>query len=155
MVKMYIVLEVVEVVLAHFNFVDNQFQQKSEVLYTFTQNKSYDYLLNVEASNLVLLKPYCTEFNETTTTFIYQNSRPLEMKPYNTEFDEDITTFMYQNSRPSEIERKVNLRLVLINRNDTLFYRTKNKKIRQKICIFVIREKSNYKNRKKIIGYCC
>ena len=48
-------LEVVEVVLVQCNLVDNQYQQKSEVLYTFTPNKSYAYLLNVEPSNLVFL----------------------------------------------------------------------------------------------------
>ena len=33
-------LEEVEVVLVQCNLVDNQYQQKSEVLYTFTPNKS-------------------------------------------------------------------------------------------------------------------
>ena len=37
-------LEVVEVVLVQHNLVDNQYQQKSEVLYIFTHNKIYDYL---------------------------------------------------------------------------------------------------------------
>ena len=46
-------IEVVEVVLVQCNFVDNEYQQASEVLYTFTPNKSYAYLLNVEPSNLV------------------------------------------------------------------------------------------------------
>ena len=32
-------LEVVEVVLVQCNLVDNQYQQKSEVLYNFTRNK--------------------------------------------------------------------------------------------------------------------
>ena len=41
-------LEVVEVVLVQCNLVDNQYQQKSEVSYIFTPNKSYAYLLNVE-----------------------------------------------------------------------------------------------------------
>ena len=49
-------LEVVEVVLVQCNLVDNQYQQTSEVLYTFMPNKSYAYLVNVELSNLVLLK---------------------------------------------------------------------------------------------------
>ena len=53
-------LEVAEVVLAQWNLVDNQYQQKSEVLYIFTQNKSYAYLLNVEPGNLVFLKIYNT-----------------------------------------------------------------------------------------------
>ena len=39
------ILEVVEVVLVQCNLVDNQFQQKREALYTFTSNKSYNYLL--------------------------------------------------------------------------------------------------------------
>ena len=51
-------LEVVEVVLVQCNLVDNQYQQKFEVLYAFTPNKCYAYLLNVEPSNLVFLKTF-------------------------------------------------------------------------------------------------
>ena len=51
-------LEVDEVVLIQCILVDNQYQQKSEVLYNFTPNKSYAYLLNVEPSNLVFLKTW-------------------------------------------------------------------------------------------------
>ena len=46
-------LEMVEVVLMQCNLVDNQYQQKSEVLYTFVPNKSYTYLSNHDAINLV------------------------------------------------------------------------------------------------------
>ena len=81
-------LEVVEVVLVKCNLVHNQYQKKSEILYTFTSNKFYAYLLNVEASNIVLLKTF------------------------NTECDKDIT-FMDQNGRPLEIEDKVNLALLI------------------------------------------
>ena len=49
-------LESIEVALVQCNLVDNQYQRKSKVLYTFTPNKSYAYLLNVEPSNLVFLK---------------------------------------------------------------------------------------------------
>ena len=50
-------LEVVEGVLVQCNLVDNQYQQNSKVLlYTFTPNKSYAYLLNAEPSNSVFLK---------------------------------------------------------------------------------------------------
>ena len=59
-------LEVVEVVLIQCNSVDNQYQQKSEVCYTFTPNKSYAYVLNVEPSNLVFLKTYNTDFDAIT-----------------------------------------------------------------------------------------
>ena len=66
-------LEVVEVVLSQCNLVDNQYQQKSEVLYTFMSNKSY------EPSNLVFLKTYNTEFDEIIITFTGKNGRPLEI----------------------------------------------------------------------------
>ena len=44
-------LEVIEVVLPQCNLADDQYQHKSELLYTFTPNKSYASLLNVEPSN--------------------------------------------------------------------------------------------------------
>ena len=82
-------LEVAEVVLGQSNLAGSQYQQKSEVLYTFMPNKSYGYLLNVESKNLVFFKTY------------------------NTEFDEIIKTFMEQNGKPLEIEDKVNLTLLI------------------------------------------
>ena len=82
-------LELVEVYLVQCNLADNQYQQKSEVLYTFTPNKFYVYLLNVELSNLVFLKTY------------------------NTDFDEIIITFADKNGRLLEIEDKVNLTLLI------------------------------------------
>ena len=56
-------LEVVGVVLNQCNLVDNQYQQKSEVLYTFMPNKPFAYLLNVEPSNLMCINIYNTEFD--------------------------------------------------------------------------------------------
>ena len=73
-------LEVVEIFLVQCNLVYSQRQQKCEVLYTFTPNKSYAYLLGVEPSNLVILKTYNTKFDETVITFTDQNGRPLEKK---------------------------------------------------------------------------
>ena len=74
-------LQTVEVVLIQFNLVDNQYRQNStKVLYTFTLNKSYAYLFNVEPNNLVFLKTYNTDFDEIITTFTAQNDRPLEIK---------------------------------------------------------------------------
>ena len=49
-------VEVVEAFFVKRNLVDNQYQQKSKVLYTLTLNKSYAYLLNLEPSNLVFWK---------------------------------------------------------------------------------------------------
>ena len=73
-------LEVVEVVLVQCNLVDNQYQQKSEVLHTFTPNKSYAYLFKVEPSNLAFFKTYNTEFDEIIITFTDQNGRPLKIE---------------------------------------------------------------------------
>ena len=61
------------------NIVDNQYQQKSEVLYTFTSNKFYACFLNEEPSNLVFLKTYNTEFDD-IVKLMDQNGRPLETK---------------------------------------------------------------------------
>ena len=73
-------LELVEVVLAQCNLVDNQYQQKSNVLYTCLPNKSYAYFLNVEQSNLIFLKTYNTERSEIIIAFTDQNDRPLEIE---------------------------------------------------------------------------
>ena len=95
--------KLVEVVLVQCNLENNQYQQKSEVFYTSRSKNSYTYLLNVKSSNLVFLKTY------------------------DTKFDKIIITFTDQNGRPVEIKDKVNLTF-LINRDDALFYETKNKK---------------------------
>ena len=71
---------VAEVISIRYNLVDNQYQQQSDVLYTFTPNKSYAKLLNLEPSNLVFLKTYNTEFGEIVITLTDQNVRPLEME---------------------------------------------------------------------------
>ena len=50
-------IKVVELVLVQRILADNQYQDKSEVFYTFTPSKFYAYLLNVvKLSNLVFLK---------------------------------------------------------------------------------------------------
>ena len=51
--KMYLVMKGY---LVQCNLVDNQYQQKSEVLYVFMPKKSYIYLLNFEPSSLVFLE---------------------------------------------------------------------------------------------------
>ena len=70
----------VKVVLVSCNLADNQYQQKSKVLYFFTLNKSYTYFLSVEPSNLVSLKTDNTKFDEIIITFKDQNDRPLEIE---------------------------------------------------------------------------
>ena len=58
----------------------NNINKTSQVLYNFSPNKSYAYLLNVEPSNLVFLKTYGTEFDEVIITFTDQKGRPLEIE---------------------------------------------------------------------------
>ena len=65
-------------------------------------------MLNVEPRNIVLLKTY------------------------NTEFDDIIITFSDQNGRLFEIADTMSLTLLIINRNETLLFRTNNNKVRQK-----------------------
>ena len=50
------------------------------MLYTFTPNKSYTYLLNVEPSNLKFLKIYNAEFDKIIITLTDPSVRPLEIK---------------------------------------------------------------------------
>ena len=59
-----------------------------------------------------------------------------------------------QNSRSLEIGDKVNLTLVIKKRHGMLFYRTNNKKIYQKIWIFVIHQKSIQQVQETIFGRC-
>ena len=73
-------LEVVEVILFQCNLADNQYQETSDVLYTFTPNRSYTYLLNVEPCNLMFLKTHNTEFVEIIVTCTDQNGRQLEVE---------------------------------------------------------------------------
>ena len=46
----------------------------------FTPNKFHSHLLNVEQSNLVLLKTYNAKFHETTITFTDENGISLEIE---------------------------------------------------------------------------
>ena len=87
-------LDLVEVVLVQCNSIDNQYQQKSKLLYTFSPNESYAYLQNIQLSNLV--------FTETCST-------------YNTDLDEIIIIFTDNNSKQLEKEDKVNLTLLINN----------------------------------------
>ena len=49
-------LESTEVILVQCNIVNNNYQQDSRVLYTFTPNKSFASLLEISAKNSYLFK---------------------------------------------------------------------------------------------------
>ena len=73
-------VEITEVVLAHCNIFDNDYQQDSRVLYTFAPNKSFDQLLDILPKNFIFLKLFNSEFPYIEVCFTDQNSKPLEIE---------------------------------------------------------------------------
>ena len=71
-------LESVDLDLAHFNLVNNSYQQASKVLFTFLPNKKYGQLITVSPNSLIMLKTINTEFSFIEIWFTDQNNRPLE-----------------------------------------------------------------------------
>ena len=73
-------LEVVELVLVHCNFVNNDCQQASRILYTFVPNKTFGSLLEISPTNHVFLRTFNSEFQEINIWFTNQTSKPLEVE---------------------------------------------------------------------------
>ena len=72
-------LEITEVVLVHYNIVNNDCQQDSGVLYKFIPNKPFDSLLEISPKNHIFLKTFDSEFQDIKVWFADQNSQPLEI----------------------------------------------------------------------------
>ena len=73
-------LEIKEVVLAHCNIVNNDYQQDSRVLYTFVPNKPFGGLLEISPTNHIFLKTFNSEYDEIIVWFTNQNSQALEIE---------------------------------------------------------------------------
>ena len=73
-------LESVDLVLVHFNLVNNSYQQASKVLFTFVPNKKYGQLITVSPETLIMLKTINTEFSSIVIWFTDQVNRPLEIE---------------------------------------------------------------------------
>ena len=73
-------LEVTEVVLIHWNVVNNSYQQHSSVLYTFVSNKSFGHLSDILPENFIFLKTFDSEFSYIAVWFTDSNSNPLEIE---------------------------------------------------------------------------
>ena len=58
-------LEITEVILVHYNIVNNDYQQDSRVLYTFFPNKPFGSLLEISPTNHIFLKTFNSEHDET------------------------------------------------------------------------------------------
>ena len=75
-------LEITEVVLVHYNIVNNDYQQHSRVLYPFVPNKPFGSLLEISPTSHIFLKTFNSEYNEIILCFttMDQNSQPLEIE---------------------------------------------------------------------------
>ena len=72
-------LEITEVVLIHCNVVNNNYQQKSGVLYIFAPNK-FGQSLDISPKKFIFLKIYDSEFSYIEEWFTDQNSNALEIE---------------------------------------------------------------------------
>ena len=73
-------LENVEVVLVHWNLVNNSYQQHSRVLFALVPNKQYGQLISISPHSLIFLKTMNTEFSEIDIWFTDQNNNALEIE---------------------------------------------------------------------------
>ena len=73
-------LEIIEVVLVHFNIANNDYQQDSRVLYRFVPNKPLSSLLEISPTNNIFLKTFNSNFQDIKIWFTDQNSQPLEIE---------------------------------------------------------------------------
>ena len=72
--------EITEVVLVHFNIINNDYQQDSRVLYTFVPNKLFGNWLEIAPTNFIPLKTCNSEFETIEVWFTDQNSQPVEIE---------------------------------------------------------------------------
>ena len=76
-------LEIKEVVLVHYNIVNNDYQHDSTVLYTFVPNKQFGSLLEISPTNHIFLRTFNSEYDEIIVWFTDQNSKSLENRRQN------------------------------------------------------------------------
>ena len=73
-------LKTVEFILVHCNLVNNNYQQSSQVLFTFVPNKQFGQLITITPHSLTMLKTTNAEFSFIEISFTGQNNRPLEIE---------------------------------------------------------------------------
>ena len=73
-------LETVEVVLVHYNLVNNSFQKPSEVLVTFVPNNQFVQLITITPQSPTMLQATNAEISFIEIWFTDQNNRPLEIE---------------------------------------------------------------------------
>ena len=72
--------DVPKAVLVHCNLVNNNYQQASQVLFTFVPNKQFGQLINISSHSLTMLGTANTEFSFIEVWFTDRNSEPLEIE---------------------------------------------------------------------------
>ena len=55
-------LEITEVILVHYNIVNNDYQQDSRVLFIFIPNKPFSQLLDISPKTFIFWKTFDSEF---------------------------------------------------------------------------------------------
>ena len=73
-------LETVEVDLVHCNLVNNNYQQASDALFTFSPNKQFGQLVTITTHSATMSKTTNAEFSFIEIWFADQNNRPLEIE---------------------------------------------------------------------------
>ena len=71
-------VEITEVVLVHFNIVNNDYQQDARVLYISVPNKPFRSLLEISQIYHIFLKTFNWECQSIEVMFTDQNSEPLD-----------------------------------------------------------------------------
>ena len=66
--------------LKSYQFINNDYQQDSRVLYTFVPNKPFGSLLEIFPTNHIFLKTFNSEYDEIKVCITDQNSQPLEVE---------------------------------------------------------------------------
>ena len=68
-------LEITEVALVLCDIVNNDYQQDSQIVYTFVPNKLFGGLLDIPPTNHVFLNTFKSEYDEIKVWFTDQNSQ--------------------------------------------------------------------------------
>ena len=73
-------LESFEVLLVHFNLVNNNYQWASKIFFTFVPNKPFGQLINISSHLLTMLNAINIEFSFIEVWFADQNGKQLEIE---------------------------------------------------------------------------
>ena len=73
-------LEIVDVILLHFNVVNSNYQQESKVLFTLERDEQFGQLITIASQTLTMLKTNNLEFSFIEVWFRDQNNRTPEIE---------------------------------------------------------------------------